>query len=287
MDAFFLDLSRLRISIIGKPEISNLYEHRLRICFSRVLRLQIKTSRQENTREFIARNERVFRLAFKKEDQDRNIDLLKKTIWRGLKSTELHDYLTEKHFELVLQTGGTLQELKEVISKWEDKQRAIKQAMEPTYAKDRHGRRIDVQQIKNVKKRSKYQSSDDSSDSSSDTDSEPERQSKRNSKSSSKPKRRSSKNKPNKENEKLVEKLLYKRIKNSNYMNGRIIVKEKRIPDSVKSSKYWFGLKHYVPDQKQFTAYLKEARREAADTLMEKCIDEERRKHKQYANTIE
>ena len=261
------------------------------------MRLQIKTSRQENTRDFIARNERIFRLAFKREDQDRNIDQLKKTIWRGLKSTELHDYLTEKHFELVLRTEGTLQELKEVISKWEDRQRAIEQAMEPTYPKDKYGRRMYldgtvgrrniVQQIKNVKKRSKYQSSDESSDSSSDTDSEPERFSKRKSKSSSNPKRRSSNNKPNKENEKLVENLLYKKIKNSNFMNGRIIVKSKRIPDSIKSSKYWFGLKHYVPDQKQFTAYLQEARREAADTLMEKCINEERKKNKKYANTIE
>ena len=251
------------------------------------MRLQIKTSRQENTREFIARNERVFRLAFKKEDQDRNIDQLKKTIWRGLKSNKLHDYLTEKHFELVLQTGGTLQELKEVISKWEDKQRAIEQAMEPTYPKDKFGRRIDIQRIKNAKRRSKYQSSDDSSDSSPDTDSEPERSSKRNSKSSSNPKRKSFNNKPNKVNENLVAKLLFKRIENSNYMNGRIIVKEKRIPDSIKASKYWFGIKHYVPDQKQFTNYLKEARREAEDSVMEKCIDEEGKKQKKYANTIQ
>ena len=162
--------------------------------------------------------------------------------------------------------------------------------MEPTYPKDKHGRRIDVQQIKNVRRRSKYQSSDDSSDSSSDTDSEPERLTKRKPKSSSNSKQRSSNNKSNKENEKLVEKLLYKKIKNSNYINGRIIVKEKRIPDSIKSSKYWFGLKHYVPDQKQFTNYLKEARSEAADALMDKCIEEGRKKHKknkEYANTIE
>ena len=159
--------------------------------------------------------------------------------------------------------------------------------MEPTYPKDKFGRRIDIQRIKNAKRRSKYQSSDDSSDSSPDTDSEPERSSKRNSKSSSNPKRKSFNNKPNKVNENLVAKLLFKRIENSNYMNGRIIVKEKRIPDSIKASKYWFGIKHYVPDQKQFTNYLKEARREAEDSVMEKCIDEEGKKQKKYANTIQ
>ena len=221
--------------------------------------IHIGTPSKESTRIYINRYEKIYKLAFKPEDHERNIEQLKKQIWRGLIDPKLQTWLTDHHCETTLTSKGTLEELKTLINKWEDQQRFIQQTLDSTKSQYE---KYSIQSLRQSKdKRSKYQTSDESS-TDSDDDQHNYRRSKHDRKSSSKFNRRSSYSKPD-SNKKLIRDLLKEKIRNSNYVGGRIIVKEHKIPDSIKSSEYYFGVKHYVHDQKQFTACLNEARREA------------------------